>query len=55
MFIDQSTAVDPNYSEQEKGLRRMEAAFGGFVGGGRTAITNPVASVFRQVEIYRFG
>ena len=51
MFIDQRTAVDPNYSEQEKGLRRMEAAFGGFVaGGGRTAITSPVTSVFRQAR-----
>ena len=51
MFIDQRTAVDPNYSEQEKGLRRMEAAFGGFVaGGGRAAITSPVTSVFRQAR-----
>ena len=51
MFIDQRTAVDPNYSEQEKALRRMEAAFGGFIaGGGRTAITSPVTSVFRQAR-----
>ena len=29
----------------------MEAAFGGFVaGGGRTAITSPVTSVFRQAR-----
>ena len=51
MFIDQRTAVDPNYSEQEKKLRSMEALFGGFVaGGGRTAVTSPVTSVFRQAR-----
>ena len=51
LFIEQRTGVDPDYSEEEKKLRRAEAFFAGAIaGGGRAVVTSPVTSIFKQVR-----
>ena len=51
LLISQRQGVDPNFSEEEARLRRAEAFFAGAIaGGGRSAVTSPVASVFKQAR-----
>ena len=47
LLIRQRMAIDPEYSQEEKNLRRGESAFIGFwAGGARSAPTSAIANVF---------